>query len=407
MWNGQECEIVATMSTQRITSLRVQNFRVLRDVSLPALTPLTVLVGPNNSGKSTLFDVFGFLNDSMTVGLRAAWEQRGRFRELRSRGAGGPVQLDIAYTTGCGKSLSYVLAVEEAAWGPVVAAEQLFLLRDQPQEPLVLLDFHRGNGFVAAGESSDKCDEQMWRALAGPDLLAVNALGQLASYPLVAEFRSFVIGWYLSQVEAASTRGIPEAGPQERLSPSGDNLPNVIQYLSDRHPDRWTEILRRLTARVPHLSEVTSRMLEDGRLLLRFRDAPFSEPVPARFASDGTLKLLAYLTVLHGPELPSLIGIEEPENQLHPYLMRGLLEECRDASLSGQVLVSTHSPQLLNAAEGPEVRVINRAEDGYARVVTATDVPGVRQHLDAGAVLGDLWMEGYLTPEWATEPERW
>lgn len=148
-------------------------------------------------------------------------------------------------------------------------------------------------------------------------------------------------------------------------------------------------------------------MLEDGRLLLRFRDAPFAEPVLARFVSDGTLKLLAYLTVLHDPELPPLIGIEEPENQLHPYLMRGLVEECRDAAAAGQVLLSTHSPQLLNAAEGPEVRVINRDQDGYARITTGTEIPGVQAHLNAGAVLGGLWMEGYLTPDWATEPQRW
>ena len=398
---------MARVSTPRITDLRVQNFRVLRDVSLPALTPLTVLVGPNNSGKSTLFDVFGFLADAMTVGLRAAWEQRGRFRELRSRGADGPVQVEINYATGSGKTLSYLLAVAETPRGPVVAEERLLLLRDQPAEPLLLLVFHRGEGVSVVGADSDEDSDQVRHTLASPDLLAINALGQLASYPLVAEFRSFVIGWYLSQISAASARGVPEAGPQERLSPSGDNLPNVIQYLSERHPDRWAEILRRLTARIPRLSEVTSRVMEDGRLLLRFRDAPFSEPVPARFASDGTLKLLAYLTVLHDPDLPPLIGIEEPENQLHPYLMRGLVEECRDAALASQVLISTHSPQLLNAAEGPEVRVINRGADGYARVVTATDIPGVPQHLDAGAVLGDLWMEGYLTPEWATEPERW
>jgi transcriptional regulator with XRE-family HTH domain len=78
---------------------------------------------------------------------------------------------------------------------------------------------------------------------------------------------------------------------------------------------------------------------------------------------------------------------------------RGLVEECRDAA-AGQVPLSTHSPQLLNAAEGPEVRVINRDQGGYARITTANEIPGVQAYLNAGAVLGDLWMEGYLTPDW-------
>ena len=58
--------------------------------------------------------------------------------------------------------------------------------------------------------------------------------------------------------------------------------------------------------------------MQDGRLLLQLKDAPFEKPILAKFASDGTLKLLAYLIVLYDPEPPKLIGIEEPENHLHP-----------------------------------------------------------------------------------------
>ena len=72
--------------------------------------------------------------------------------------------------------------------------------------------------------------------------------------------------------------------------------------------------------------------MPDGRLLLQVKDAPFEKPVMARFASDGTLKILAYLTLLHDPDPPRLIGIEEPENQLHPRLLPELAEECRKAA---------------------------------------------------------------------------
>jgi predicted ATPase len=120
---------------------------------------------------------------------------------------------------------------------------------------------------------------------------------------------------------ADSTRGIPEAGPQERLSATGDNLPNVIQYLKEQHPDRLARILEIMRQRVPQLEKVDASMMADGRLLLQIKDAPFVEPILARFASDGTLKILAYLTVLHDPDPPQLVGIEEPENHLHPRLL--------------------------------------------------------------------------------------
>ena len=99
-----------------------------------------------------------------------------------------------------------------------------------------------------------------------------------------------------------SARGQPEAGPQERLSRSGDNLANVIQYLAEQHQDRLEQIFSVLRDRVPHVERVLADTMPDGRLLLQIKDAPFSHPVMARFASDGTLKMLAYLVLLYDPE---------------------------------------------------------------------------------------------------------
>ena len=79
----------------RIEYLRVQNYRALRDIELKGLTPLTVFLGPNGSGKSTIFDVFAFLSESFGVGLRKAWDKRGRFKELRTRGTQSPIIFEV------------------------------------------------------------------------------------------------------------------------------------------------------------------------------------------------------------------------------------------------------------------------------------------------------------------------
>lgn len=73
----------------RIESLRVENYRALRQVALLNRTPMTVLLGPNGSGKSTVFDIFNFLYECFQFGLRHAWDRRGRAKELKSRGAVG------------------------------------------------------------------------------------------------------------------------------------------------------------------------------------------------------------------------------------------------------------------------------------------------------------------------------
>jgi predicted ATPase len=156
------------------------------------------------------------------------------------------------------------------------------------------------------------------------------------------------------------------------------------------------EILARLTKRVPRLEKVDAEVMPDGRLLLQVKDAPFERPVMAKFASDGTLKMLAYLTLLHDPTPPRLIGIEEPENQLHPRLLPELAEECRLAASASQLMVTTHSPFFVNALRPEEAWVLYRGDDGFTRAHRASEMRGVKEFVESGAQLGQLWMEGHF-----------
>jgi predicted ATPase len=380
----------------RIEYLKVQNFRALHEVELKNLTPLTVLLGPNGSGKSTVFDVFAFLAECFELGLRRAWDKRGRAKELKTRGGDGPVSIEIKYREPGYPLITYHLAVEERKGGPVVVEEWLQWRRGQRGKPFRFLDYREGQGRAVSGELPDEQDERVESPLKSPDLLAVNALGQFAEHPRVAALRDFITGWYVSYLSADSSRGQPEAGPDERLTKTGDNLANVIQYLAEQHPAQLERIERVLCQRVPRFERVLANTMPDGRLLLQIKDAPFSLPVLARFASDGTLKMLAYLVLLYDPDPPSFIGIEEPENFLHPRLLPELAEECRAASGRTQLLVTTHSPFFLNGLRPKEVRVLWRDEQGYTQAQRAVDLPGVPQFVEQGALLGHLWMEGHL-----------
>jgi predicted ATPase len=169
-----------------------------------------------------------------------------------------------------------------------------------------------------------------------------------------------------------------------------------VQYLKEQHPERLARIFEVLKSRIPRLESVFSESMQDGRLLLRIKDGPFKEPILAKFASDGTLKMLAYLVVLLDPKPPQFIGIEEPENFLHPRLLPELAEECRAASERSQLLVTTHSPFFLNAMRSEEVRVLYRDAKGFTQAVRAADIEGIPAFMTAGGALGDLWMEGHL-----------
>jgi predicted ATPase len=385
-----------TSARPRIESLRVKNFRALRDVEIRDMTPLTVLVGPNGSGKSTVFDVFAFLAESLESGLRRAWDKRGRAKELKTRDGKGPVEIEIKYRQQGSPLITYHLAVDERKKAPVVVEEWLQWRRGERGRPFRFMEYREGQGRVVSGELPDEKDKRIEIPLKSADLLAVSALGQFAEHPRVVAFRDFIAGWHVSCLSADSAHGQTEAGPQERLSKTGDNLSNVIQHLSEEHPDRLEQILEVLRKRVPRIERVLTETMPDGRLLLKIKDAPFKHPVLARFASDGTLKILAYLVLLYDPVPPPFIGIEEPENFLHPRLLPELAEECRAASERTQLLVSTHSPFFLNGLRPEEVRVLWRDEGGYTQTKRVSDIRGVPEFFEQGALLGHLWMEGQL-----------
>ena len=133
-----------------------------------------------------------------------------------------------------------------------------------------------------------------------------------------------------------------------------------------------------------------------GLRRLQIKDAPFEQPILAKFASDGTLKLLSYLTLLYDPQPPQLIGIEEPENYLHPRLLICFVEDCIKACMGSQFIITTHSPRFVNEFRAEDVWVLYRDVEGFTVCKRASEMLGINHFIEAGATLGDLWMEGYF-----------
>jgi len=382
----------------QIEAIEIKNYRLFRDTTLRELPRLCIVVGANGSGKSTLFDVFSFLKDSLTQNVAVAVSRRGGFRELVSRGEPGPISITIKFRESSGRLATYQLEIAEDAGRPVVAREILKFRRGQFGKPWHFVDFSRGRGTAITNEAAygqeGVEEERKEHQLDDPSVLAIKGLGQFKEFRVVAEFRSLIEGWHISDFHIAEARPSTEAGYAEHLSTRGDNIAQVAQYVYENHREQFDRVLEVMSQRVPGVSRVEAKPTEDGRLVLRFQDGSFKDPFIARYVSDGTIKMFAYLILLYDPKPHPLLAVEEPENQLYPELLYELVEEFRDyARRGGQVFVSTHSPDFLNGAELEEIFWLVK-EDGFTTARRASESELLRNLVAEGDLPGALWKQG-------------
>lgn len=389
----------------QIESIEIRNFRLFREARLTDIQRLCVLVGANGTGKSTLFDVFSFLKDALAMNIGKAVAKRGGYKELASRGhSGEPIELTLQFRleiTGYERLVTYVLKIEPDEHGKVVVAREILRYkRGSYGAPFRFLDFSRGKGYAITNEEDfSKQEEELTREdqeLDAPDILAIKGLGQFERFKAASAFRQMIENWHISDFHVSDARPSQEDGFAEHLSTRGDNLPLVANYLFEHHRDRFDKVLEAMRQRVPGVSVVEPKQTEDGRLVLRFQDGSFKDPFIARYVSDGTIKMFAYLVLLHDPKPFPLLAVEEPENQLYPELLPELAEEFRAyARRGGQVFISTHSPDFLNALTLDEIYCL-RKDAGFTNIAKASESANLRALAEAGDLPGYLWKQGLL-----------
>lgn len=382
----------------QIESIEIRNYRLFRNAELKDLSRLTVLVGANGAGKSTLFDAFSFLKDALALNVAQAVGRRGGFRELVSRGEDGPIGITLKFRESSGRLATYTLEIANDGGRVVVDREVLKFRRGRYGQPWQFVDFSRGRGRAITNEAvygtSGAEAERKEYVLDEPSVLAIKGLGQFKEFRVVAEFRSLIENWHISDFHITDARQSAEVGYAEHLSNRGENVAQVAQYLYEHHRDRFDAILDVMRRRVPGVHKVEAKPTEDGRLVLRFQDGAFQDPFIARYVSDGTIKMFAYLVLLHDPTPHPLLAVEEPENQLYPELLGELVEEFRDyARRGGQVFISTHSPEFLNGSKLEEIYWLVK-QDGFTTIRRAAGSDLLHRLIEEGDLPGTLWKQG-------------
>lgn len=392
----------------KIEKIRVKNFKVYLDTEIRDLPNMCIFLGANGSGKSTLFEVFGFLSDALKGNVKTALNKRGGYKEVYSRNGVGDIEIEIKFRNPDVEGKKQPLITYELSVGlgelkmPIVTKEVLSYRRGNTGKPYKFLEFANGVGNAIVNENEFESAKQEFKekrelqTLDSPEILAIKGLGQFQKFSAISSFRRLLENWYVSNFQIQAAQNIEDSGLSEHLSTTGDNLAQVTKYIYENFPDTFQKILDKMKERVPGIDKVEATETIDGRIVLQFSDGSFKDPFISRFVSDGTIKMFAYLVLLNDPKPHPLLCIEEPENYLHPELLIELAEEFRDyANRGGQVFISSHSPDFVNALELKELFWLKK-DKGFTTIKRASQDQVISNLFNEGDKLGYLWKQGFF-----------
>jgi predicted ATPase len=374
-----------------IRQITIRNYKSLENLTLK-MRPFMVFVGPNNAGKSNILDALHFLSDLIRRG-QDALKERGGFDQIVFNGdIHRTISLELhgsIEVKAQERRYKYSIALEGDRWGFYRNSKEIFALVDDGER--ILLEFPTEQRMALV---FNEAGQQIGGIGAGQERVYLSHFSDPEPYPVLGHFAQEVQDWAFFNLLPPLMREPIPVRRETQLQPWGQNLAGVLHVLQTEHPQKFKEIERILQAAIPEIEEVTTPLTghEPGRTYIRIKEKGLTVPIAAWGMSDGTLRLLAHLATLYSPSPPPLMCFEEPEDYLHPRLLELIVDLLRNASDSAQILVTTHSPYLVNLLE-PEDLFIVEKHGGRTQIKKAEGKKGVKQALEVLG-LGDMWYSG-------------
>lgn len=335
-----------------IETLKIRNYKVLREVDL-RLRPLTLIVGPNASGKSTILEAIGFLLKSVQD-----WSP-----EESSIGLWESISLN--------PNGEFFLECSGRLFG-----KDVVLSIDSSDEPIKV----RVEG---------KNDKNVLRVRKSLSVYRASFHLEKLAAPSHAKQMSLVV------------------------PPDGEGLSSVLAGLFLEEPDRFRKLVAQLRQVIPVVQDVRVRRASIDKDLVGYEllfDVTGGQGVPAHSVSHGTLMVLAILSVLVAPKPPKLLLLDDLVSGLHPKALGDLVQQLRKVQEQNpdlQIVATSHSPYLLDYLQAEEILLTSLDEDGYAVVKSLTEHPEYERWKDLMAP-GEFWStvgESWVT-ETPPEPEK-
>lgn len=385
-----------------ITKISVRNFLSLKEVDLD-LRLRNVLVGPNMSGKTNLIEAFKFLTSTMTVGMNKTLLDRGGYQEVLWKGNdGSAITLGVtaeipSEENDSLKTYEYSVSIIGSASGQFsIESERLAI--HAGAETKEILDIHaggRGQLDIGDGKGLSPVD------LSDRGRSALEYIG-LPSFE-GTRFKNFVSAWRFYHLLPAAMRLNNPPTPQTFLTEPGENFSSWLMTIQT-HPEEFRRLRQAASDVLPDLTELLIQPTQFATISLSSREKHLKRPVGILRMSDGELAFLALLSLILAPEelASPLYCIEEPENNLHPYLLETLVEALtqRQQELgvrAAQIIATTHSPYLVDKLNLEDLVVVEKV-NGQTTFKRPSSDKNLKELLTSKEIgLGDLWYSGALS----------
>jgi len=383
----------------KFTHLRIAGYRCLIDVELE-LRDLMILIGPNASGKTSVLEVLTLLRDGAQGRLDEALSERGGLIGVLSKDDSsiGSLHIEIQADLESDRSaepICYRLNIaQRGAAGYTIEKEQLEWQWDvTKRKPYRYIDTYPGHVRYADPEQEGKLLPPTWAH--DESELALAQVPKMYQEPeafrnALAQTRFYS---YLDVGRRAIVR-LPQAlTPAIRPGPNGENLYSALYNLRTTDKESYQRVEEALRAAFPGFDCLEFPVVGAGQVTLAWHQEGLHDPFYPTQLSEGTLRFLWLSALLLSPDLPPITLIDEPEVSLHPELLKLLSGLMRDAALRTQLIVATHSPDLIRWLHPNEVVVLDK--EGERATLTWADTLDLDEWL-RNYTLADLWLMGEM-----------